>query len=360
MRRVRDALAPPLRHSRSSGARIRTTDLKTGDALVHLALVGCGRNAPALAAGAAASDICELTDVIDIAPNAARSVARAAGARAHVGDLASFLESGADAIDAVIVNTPNDSHADIARTAIAAGRHVLVEKPLALSADAAAAVQRAAEIAGVRLMVAHTLRFMPANVQVRRALDDGELGRPGMLRSHRWLRRFPGPPAGWKHDPARSGGLAVHEAVHEIDQALWLIGGRPTHVQAQATSDLLQIHLGYESGAMAICGIATGLPLGSGYYSLALIGSLGAAYADDHHNVHLLYRGGRPQAFVSDQRASAVRAQLDEFGRAITEDRHPSVSGADAVAALQIAEAVAASGAVGRTAHLTESGYVVA
>jgi len=298
--------------------------------------------------------------VIDIAPDAAHSVARAAGARAHVGDFASFIESGADEIEAVIVNTPNDSHADIARTAIAAGKHVLVEKPLALSADAAGAVHRAAEIAGVRLMVAHTLRFMPANAHVRRALDDGELGRPGMLRSHRWLRRFPGPPAGWKHDAARSGGLAVHEAVHEIDQALWLIGERPTHVQAQATPDLLQIHLGYEFGAMAICGIATGLPLGSGYYSLALIGSLGAAYADDHHNVHLLYRGGRPQALVSDQRASAVRAQLDEFGSAIAEDRNPSVTGADAVAALQIAEAVAASGAAGRTAHLTESGYVIA
>lgn len=328
--------------------------------MVQLALVGCGRNASALAAGAASSDLCELTVALDIDPKAARSVARAAGARAHVGDLESLLESDADEVQAVIVNTPNDLHADIARTAIAAGRHVLVEKPLALSADAAATVQRAAEIAGVRLMVAHTLRFMPANVQVHRALAAGELGRPGMLRSHRWLRRFPGPPGGWKHDPARSGGLAVHEAVHEIDQALWLVGERPTHVQAQAAPDLLQIHLGFASGAMAICGIATGLPLGSGYYSLALIGSLGAAYADDHHNVHLLYRGGRPQAFVSDQRASAVRAQLDEFSSAITEDRKPSVPGADAVAALQIAEAVAASGASGRAAHLTESGYVLA
>ena len=122
----------------------------------------------------------------------------------------------------------------------------------------------------------------------------------------------------------------------------------------------MQIHLGYASGAMAICGIATGLPLGDGYYSLALIGSLGAAYADDHHNIHLVYRGGRPQAALTDLRASAVRAQLDEFARAIGEERDPSVSGADAVAALQIAEAAAASSASGQTAHLTDSGYVLA
>lgn len=328
--------------------------------MIRLALIGCGRNAAALAAAAAASDLCTLTVTADIDPEAARSLAQAADATAHVGDLESLLESGGGGFDAVVVNTPNDSHAAIASTAIAAGQHVLVEKPLALSADEAAAVQRAAERADLRLMAAHTLRFMPANVQVQRALAAGELGKPGMLRSHRWLRRFPGPPRGWKHDPARSGGLCVHEGVHEIDQALWLIDERPTHVHALAGPELLQIHLGYASGAMAICGVATGLPLGSGYYSLALIGSLGAAYADDHHNVHLVYRGGRPQAFVSDQRASAVRAQLDEFASAINEGRHPSVSGAAAAAALQVAEAAAASSASGKTAHLRESGYVLA
>lgn len=328
--------------------------------MIRLALVGCGRNAAALAAAAAASDLCELKVAADLDPKAAGDLARAAGARAHVGDLESLLESDAGDVQAVIVNTPNDSHADIALAAIAAGRHVLVEKPLALSADAADEVRRRADKAGVRLMVAHTLRFMPANVQVHRALAAGELGKPGMLRSHRWLRRFPGPPHGWKHDPARSGGLCVHEAVHEIDQALWLIGERPTHLHAQVAPDLLQIHLGFESGAMALCGVATGLPLGSGYYSLALIGSLGAAYADDHHNVQLVFRGERPQAVVSDQRASGVRAQLDEFARAIKEGREPSVSGADAVAALRVAEAAAASGASGQTAHLTETGYVLA
>jgi len=275
--------------------------LNEGKSVIRLALVGCGRNAAALAAAAAASDLCELRVAADIDPKAASDLARAADE-----------------------------------------------------------VRRQADRAGVRLMVAHTLRFMPANVQVHRALAAGELGKPGMLRSHRWLRRFPGPPGGWKHNPARSGGLYVHEAVHEIDQALWLISERPTHVHAQAQPDLLQIHLGFESGAMALCGVATGLPLGSGYYSLALIGSLGAAYADDHHNVQLVFRGERPQVVVTDQRASGVRAQLDEFARAITEGREPSVSGADAVAALRIAEAAAASSASGQTAHLTETGYVLA
>lgn len=328
--------------------------------MIRLALIGCGRNAAALATAAADSDHCELSVAADIDSAAAEAVARTADAQAHPGDLESLLAAAGDGFDAVIVNTPNDSHAAIALTAIRAGRHVLVEKPLALSADEAVAVQQAATRADVRLMAAHTLRFMPANVQVHRARAAGELGQPGMLRSHRWLRRFPGPPGGWKHDATRTGGLAVHEGVHEIDQALWLIDERPTHVHALAKPELLQIHLGYASGAMAICGIATGLPLGSGYYSLALIGSLGAAYADDHHNVQLVYRGGRPQATLTDLRATAVRAQLDEFAQAIADERDPSVAGTDAVAALQIAEAAAASSASGQTAHLTETGYVLA
>ena len=328
--------------------------------MIRLALVGCGRNGKALALAATAADFCELVVAADIDPVAASSVARPAGVPAHAGDLESLLQSDASNFDAVIVNTPNDSHARIASAAIAAGRHVLVEKPLALSAAAAAAVEASAREADVRLMVAHTLRFMPANVQVHRALVAGELGRPGMLRSHRWLRRFPGPPGGWKHDPARSGGLAVHEGVHEIDQALWLIGETPSIICAQASPELLQIHLGFASGAMAICGIAAGLPPGNGYYSLALIGSLGSAYTDDQHNVQLVYRGGRPQAFVTEQRATAVRAQLDEFAGAIVEGRDPIVSGADGVAALKVAEAAAASSASGQAAHLTDSGYALA
>ncbi len=327
--------------------------------MVRLALVGCGRNASTLASAISASDRCELTIAVDLDPVSAGHIAELNGARAHTGNLESLLASDAADIDAVVVNTPNDKHVHDASTAIAAGKHVLVEKPLALSAKEASVVVQEAETAQVCLMVAHTLRFMPPNVQVQRAVKDGELGRPGMLRSHRWLRRFPGPPAGWKHNPGRSGGLAIHEGVHEIDQAIWLIGERPTHVHGSAQPNILHIHLGFETGAMALCDIAVGLPLGEGYYSLLLVGSAGAAYIDDQHNLQLVYRGGRPEAFVNNQRQLGVRAQFDEFGTAIHEQRKPTSAGPDAVLVLQIAEAVQASIDSGQTAKITESGYVL-
>ena len=328
--------------------------------MIRLALVGCGRNAITLARAIKSSALCELAIAVDVDPVSAEHIAESNGARAHTGGLQSLLASGSADIDAVVVNTPNDKHATDASAAIASGKHVLVEKPLALSAAAASVVVQEAESAQLCLMVAHTLRFMPPNVQVQKSVENGELGRPGMLRSHRWLRRFPGPPTSWKHKPDRSGGLAIHEGVHEIDQALWLIGERPTYVHGSERPNILQIHLGFETGAMALCDIAVGLPLGDGYYSLLLVGSTGAAYIDDQHNLQLVYRGGRPEAFVNDQRQLGVRAQFDEFGTAINEQRKPASAGATAVIALQIAEAVQASINAGQTVRMTETGHVLA
>ena len=72
--------------------------------MIRLALVGCGRNAAALAAAAAASDFCELTVAADIDPKAAGELARSAGARAHIGDLDSLLEADADDVQAVVAH----------------------------------------------------------------------------------------------------------------------------------------------------------------------------------------------------------------------------------------------------------------
>ncbi len=335
---------------------------RLGDArrvsVVRLALVGCGANAAALAQAAADSRECELAAAVDADPRAARGAARAWGGEPHAGTLRSLLDADPEGFSAVIVNTPIAAHAETASLAIAAGKHALVEAPLALAAERAAELDQQARAADVRLMAAHPLRFMPANVHVRQALDGGELGRPGMLRSHRWMPRRAAAD-GQRRDHGPQAPLAVREGVHDLDQACWLMGEAPAQIHAAGGAELLHVHLGFDSGAMAVCGVSTGLPPGEGYSSLTVIGSLGAAYADDHHNVQLVYRGGRPQALVADQRALSLRAQLDEFANAIQQQRDPSPSGADALAALRAAEAAQASLASGRTAHATANGYVL-
>ena len=320
--------------------------------LIRLALVGCGRNASALADGIGASDDCELTLAVDVHAQSAREIAVTSDAEPYVGDLDFLLETRSNDIDAIVINTPNDRHTRDAEAAISAGKHLLVEKPLALTSKAARSLHERANSADALLMVAHTFRFMPSIKQVRRALDGGELGRPGMLRIHRWLPMSTGSSSEWEEDTKRTGGLAIHESIHEIDQALWLFGEYPSQVRAVAAPSQLQVHLGFESGAMAIFDVMAGLPLGESYYSLTLIGSQGAAYVDDHHNMQLVYRGGRAEAFATNQHSLAVHAQIEEFVAAITEHRQPSPCASDATAAIQIAEAADKSLDSGETVRI--------
>jgi predicted dehydrogenase len=94
---------------------------------------------------------------------------------------------------------------------------------------------------------------------------------------------------------------------------------------------------------MALIDDARTLPSGDGYFSLSLIGSTGAAYADDHHNRNLLFRGGDPNAIDTGQGSLHLTAQLREFIAAIEEQREPVANGTDGQVALQVAEAAVSS-----------------
>ena len=107
----------------------------------------------------------------------------------------------------------------------------------------------------------------------------------------------------------------------------------------------------------ALFDYTTALPQGDGYFYLELMGATGAAFADDHHNAQLLYRGGHPSAPVLDQPGATVVAELQEFAAAIREGREPATTGTDGQAALRVAEAAAQSMAAGRAARLVGDRY---
>ena len=99
---------------------------------------------------------------------------------------------------------------------------------------------------------------------------------------------------------------------------------------------------------MALIDCARTLPPGDAYSSLSLIGSAGAAYADVHHNMQLLFGGGRPAAFLTRDGDGYLVALLQEFVSALAEKREPSVPGADGLTVLQVVEAAAESLATGQ------------
>jgi predicted dehydrogenase len=136
-------------------------------------------------------------------------------------------------VDAVDVCLPTPLHRRVAEHALGAGRHVLLEKPVALTLEDADAIGAAAEAAGRVLMIGHALRFMPEVVELLRVVEDGELGRPLSATA----LRLSAPPDwnDWMLDPERSGGTPIDLMVHDFDIAAALLGpARSVHARAVA------------------------------------------------------------------------------------------------------------------------------
>lgn len=125
-------------------------------------------------------------------------------------------------IDAIDICLPTDQHAPQAIAALRAGKHVLVEKPLALTEEAAEKVLREAEKSGRILMTAHVLRFMPAYAAAARLVRGGALGAIRMS----WFRRHCAKPSwgGWHTDATLSGGGIFDLLIHDVDYSIWLFG----------------------------------------------------------------------------------------------------------------------------------------
>ncbi|MER7004820.1 Gfo/Idh/MocA family oxidoreductase [Dactylosporangium sp. NPDC000555] len=151
--------------------------------------------------------------------------------RAQRVGVAAGFDSLATALDAtgaevVTIATPPDTHAELAGLAIAAGRHVICEKPLALSVEQAEAMTKAADAAGLVALVGTEFRWDPAVEAVRDAIASGRVGRPHtatIVRSYPILAAAEAGTPGWWFDPARGGGWLRANGTHLLDQLqLWL------------------------------------------------------------------------------------------------------------------------------------------
>lgn len=170
------------------------------------------------------SDQVKLVAVCDVIEAAAKLRATEMGNVPYFTDVQQMLlEVDLDAVD---ICTIHDQHAPVALAAIQAGKHVLVEKPMACSMAECRAMVEAADRAGVTLMVAQMQRFSPAYRGVKQLLDTGELG---PIRAVRMDAMQNGPEGlrhnSWLLDGVRAGGgIVISVAVHKIDLMRYLIG----------------------------------------------------------------------------------------------------------------------------------------
>jgi myo-inositol 2-dehydrogenase/D-chiro-inositol 1-dehydrogenase len=168
-----------------------------------------------------------LRAVADVDRPAARSCADQYGASASYEDYRELLSS--NEVDAVVVSSSTDTHADIVEAAAQAGKDVFCEKPISLDLQAIGRAMEAVRRAGVQLQVGYNRRFDPNFRRLRDAVRTGEIGTPHLLHI---ISRDPAPPP--IEYVRRSGGLFVDMTIHDFDMARFLIGEEVVEVFAAA------------------------------------------------------------------------------------------------------------------------------
>ena len=153
----------------------------------------------------------DIVAIADINETSANEQADQFGADAYTDYRALLDRQDIDAVDVCVHPRP---HLEITRAAAAAGKHILMEKPMCCSVEEGEAMISAAEEAGVLLMVAYMMRFDPGHKKLKSLLDDGTLGTLQMAYSNQvgWFspERHP-----WLFVKAESGGMLVEQAIHE-------------------------------------------------------------------------------------------------------------------------------------------------
>ena len=138
------------------------------------------------------------------------------------------------AVEAIYIATPHQFHAAHASLAAAAGKHIILEKPMALTLADCDAIVAAVEKAGVHLVIGHTHAFDPAIRTMRALIASGELGRLGMIASWNYTNYLYRPRRPEELDTARGGGVLFNQVPHQIDVVRLLGGGLVRSVRAHA------------------------------------------------------------------------------------------------------------------------------
>jgi UDP-N-acetylglucosamine 3-dehydrogenase len=336
---------------------------------IKVGLIGCGN----IGAGGhlpayAHIPETELVAVCDAVERLARAAAEQSGATAYT-DYRRLLAR--DDIDMVDICLPTHLHAEVAIASTEANKHVLCEKPIAHTLEAADAMIEAAARRGVKLMIGQVRRFDHRYASIKAQMDAGKVGKPVFIR--RAERQFlPFPPEAWQWDPKRGGGVILDIGVHATDLFRWLFGQEALEVYAVARSvresaraagsyDHAFIICKFDAGGVGFAETSWAYPQGFGgalYAQLDLVGTEGKIqYADKDTNPMLIYTTEKghelPRYFrFMSTTEYAFEEEIRHFVRCILDDQEPAVSPQDARAALEMALAALRSAETGEPVQL--------
>jgi predicted dehydrogenase len=266
------------------------------------------------------------------------------------------------AVDAVLVLTPPSSHLDVSQRCFAAGKHVLVEKPLELTLERAERLVASASAAGRRLGVVLQHRFRPASLRLRQILDAGGLGtiQAGFL-SVPWWR-----PQSYYDEPSRGtlardgGGVLLTQAIHSLDLFRSLVGVseviaadvRTTELHRMETEDyvaaLLRLGNGAPGTLMTTTAAYPGHPerieiIGTKGFASLIGGTLRLSLLNGEEEIVEAEGSTGSGASIMDFPHDAHRALIADFIEAVRNDRQPFVSGEEALESQRLVATVLSS-----------------
>ena len=315
--------------------------------MISFCQFGAGRIGAIHAANIARHPAARLQAIIDVDRAAAEQLASRHGVAAG-----SQEEALADpSIDAVVIASSTNTHAELVEAAASAGKAVFCEKPLDLDRRRAEACLAVVAECGVPLMLGFNRRFDPHFARLERQLRDGRIGRLELLAI---TSRDPTPP------PLAyvrvSGGLFRDMMIHDFDMTRWLLGEEPVEVFAAAgvlvdpaigaagDVDTAVVTLRTPSGAL--CQISNSRRAVYGYdQRIEILGSKGMLTAGNVAESTVTLAGAegivaeKPLPFFLERYAEAYRLELAHFIDALTHGTPPQPGGADGVKALVLADA---------------------
>lgn len=339
---------------------------------VRFGLIGCGKIAVKHAEALAHLPSARLMAVADKMPEAAASFGTTCRAWSFT-DYRHLLE--VREIDAVIISTPSGLHAQMAIDAAEAGKHVVVEKPLALTPEDCDRVIRTARKNKVKLACVHPNRYLPPVRRLREAIVSGKFGRlvygSAAVRWNRGPQYYSEAP--WRGTWAMDGGVLMNQAIHNIDLLQWMMGPVETVYANTATrlrpieaEDTAVASIRFANGALGLIEATTTVYPRNLEETLSIFGERGTVILDGSAiNGIRVWRveGDVPEEEVLGQ-ATRMEVRpgwmghlevLEDMVKAIRDNREPSVNGEEGRKAVALVAGAYESGRTGLPIKLGSS-----
>ena len=328
---------------------------------IRMAVIGAGRIGQIHASNAARNPGVSLAGVADAIPEPAAKLAAQLGT-----SVVSVEQIFADrTIDAVLIGSSTDTHADLIQRAAAAGKHIFCEKPVDLDLNRARECEKAVLASGKACLIGFQRRFDPTFSALKARLDQGEIGE---LEALSVISRDPGaPPVEYLQ---RSGGIFKDMLIHDFDIFRWIFGEEAETVYATASAltdpsiatvandaDTTAVTIRTVTGKLAQ--IHTSRRAAYGYdQRFEVLGSKGMLQAGNHRPTEVVASGpdvvsaDKPEHFFLQRYERAYRNELDHFVAVLGGHEKLRVSIVDGVKALELADAATTSWREGRVVRL--------